>query len=270
MLDSHAHLDFVEDLEGTIYRAKQAGVLKIVTIGTSIEGSKKCIEIAEKYSDNDISIYATCGIHPEDGRTDIDQYGDKLIGELEKIAKSSKRVVGIGECGLDFHLETSSQRPETSDKEKEFQRRLFDEQIELAADLNLPLIVHCRNAWDEIFDQIPKFQTPNSKLRGVFHSWTGDFRAMEKALNLGFYVSFSGIVTFKNASEIQEVAKTAPIERILVETDSPFLSPEPLRGKKNTPENVKIIASFLSKIRNQSFDDIATATSSNAQNLFRL
>ncbi len=270
LVDSHAHLDFVDDLKELLDRANGAGVSKIVTIGTSIECSKKCIEIAEKYSSDDLQIYATCGIHPEDGKADVGKYGDQLMSELGKVAKSSKKVVGIGECGLDYFLDSSGQRPDTSEQEKQFQRKLFGEQIRLAADLDLPLVVHCRNGWGEIFDLISKSQASNSKLCGVFHSWTGNVEAMDKALNLGFYISFSGIVTFKNAKDIQEVARKAPNGQVLVETDSPFLSPESLRGKKNAPENVRIIASFLSKIRNQSFDDIVTATSSCAQKLFNL
>jgi len=139
----------------------------------------------------------------------------------------------------------------------------------LAADLGLPLIIHCRNAWDDVF----KLLTINHKLlpnRGVFHSWTGDWEAAQKALGLGFYISFSGIVTFKNAREIQEVAKKAPLERILIETDSPYLSPEPFRGRKNEPKNVKITAQFLAKIRGLPFAKIADVTTGNAEKLFRL
>ena len=134
--------------------------------------------------------------------------------------------------------------------------------------MNLPIIVHCRDSWDDILDIIEKNKA--NTLTGVFHSWTGDLKAMKKALGLGFYISFSGIVTFKNAGVIQEVAKTVPLNKFLIETDSPFLSPEPLRGKKNTPQNVKLIAAFLANLRNQSVNDISTQTTANAQKLFSI
>jgi len=295
LVDSHAHLDFIDEFDEMLDVARVAGICKIVTIGTSIECSKKCIEIAEKYSANDLQIYATCGIHPEDGKADVDKYGDDLINVLRKVAESTNKVVGIGECGLDYYKVTGNTgrvtRKVTSDDEKEFQRKLFGEQIKLANDLDLPIVVHCRNAWEEIFDLISKFKSPGKKnshpregedqildqvendtvaLKGIFHSWTGGVEAMQKALDFGFYISFSGIVTFGNAREIKEVAMSVPLDRILIETDSPFLTPEPLRGKKNTPANVKMIASFLAEIRNQSFDDVATATSNNARELFNL
>lgn len=263
LFDSHAHLDFVDDLEKVLDRAKEAGVSKILTIGTSIECSKNCIEIAEKHSNSDLSIYATCGIHPEDGKADIEKYGDRLIYELRKVAQSSKKVVGIGECGLDFHLGDNNQRPETKDFEKKNQRKLFNDQIRLAVDLKLPLIIHCRNAWSEIFDQL-------EGSKGVFHSWTGNTEAMRKALDLNFFISFSGIVTFKNAPEIQEVAKKAPIDKILVETDSPFLSPEPVRGMKNEPKNVKIVADFIAALRDLSPSKIMDITSRNAVEVFNI
>ena len=277
LFDSHAHLDFttspsggaiVDDLEKMLERAKRVDVSKIVTIGTSVECSKKCIEIAEKYSEDDLEIFATCGIHPEDGKSDIEKYGDRLMDELRKVAQSSKKVVGIGECGLDYYLEKSERQKVTSGDEKEFQRKLFEEQIRLAIDLDLPLVVHCRNGWDEIFEVISKHKI--SKLSGVFHSWTGNVDAMTKALDLEFYISFSGIVTFKNAPAIQEVARKAPIDKILVETDSPFLTPDPFRGQKNEPSNVKITAAFLTDLKGLPFGDFCDQTSKNAEKLFNL
>lgn len=277
LVDSHAHLDFVEDLEGALARAKAEGIGKIVTIGTSIEAGKKCISIAEKNTTDDLQIYATCGIHPEDGKSDTDEFGDNLIEELKKVAGFSKKVVAIGECGLDFYTDPGGERPATSEEEKEFQRDLFKKQIKLAANLNLPLVVHCRNAWNEVFEILEKEQgptlpeTPQSrsfKLRGVFHSWTGNAEAVKKALDLGFYISFSGIVTFKNAKDIQEAVKNVPLDRILIETDSPFLAPEPLRGKQNEPKNVKIIGAFLASLRNEKIEVIEEAVSANFTALF--
>ena len=278
LVDSHAHLEVIDDLEGTLDRAKDAGVSKILAIGASIETSKRAVEISDKLSTDDLAIYAAVGIHPKDGRADVEKFDLlRCFETLKQIAGSSNRVVAIGECGLDYYLGSrgpsmglrASQGLETSEKERSFQRELFEGQIKLAADLGLPLIIHCRNAWDDVF----KLLTINHKLlpnRGVFHSWTGDWEVAQKALGLGFYISFSGIVTFKNAREIQEVAKKAPLERILIETDSPYLSPEPFRGRKNEPKNVKITAQFLAKIRGLPFAKIADVTTGNAEKLFRL
>lgn len=267
LIDSHAHLDFVEDLDGILARAESEGVKKIITIGTSVDSSKKAVEIAQKYSSDDLKIYATCGLHPKDAKKDIEAYGiNESIHRLRAIAESSSKVVGIGECGLDYYLGSDMQKA-TSDKEKNFQRELFKAQLELAAELNLPLIIHCRDGWSEIFDLLSS-NGQGLMARGVFHSFTGNWQAAQKALDLGFCISFSGIVTFGNAGEIAEVARKMPIDRMLVETDSPYLSPEPLRGMKNNPKNVKIIARFIADLRKSSLDTIEEATTKNARRLF--
>lgn len=266
LVDTHAHLELFEDLDDILGRAKEVGVSKIITIGTTIETSRKAIQIAENFSDSELEIYVACGIHPNDGAEEVENLGiDVVIKNLQKVVKSSKKVVGLGECGLDF-FEKSGERHETSDKQKESQRKLFSRQIKLASDLDLPLIIHSRNAWGEIFDLISKIRNP--KLRGVFHSWTGNLDAMKKAIDLGFYISFSGIVTFSNALEIAAVAQKAPLDRILVETDSPFLSPEPVRGMKNEPKNVRITADFISSLRGSSLLEISDATTRSACEVF--
>ncbi len=275
LVDTHCHLDFLasdgQDIGDVLKKAKDAGVSKIICVGTSIDASKKCVDIAQKYSTSEFLIYATCGIHPQDGKDDIKKYGDNYIDELKKVAQSSNKIVGIGETGLDYYL-TGDKLQLTSDQEKGFQGELFLEQVELAADLNLPLLIHCRNGWSEVFDLLSNVNSSGKAGSnvGLFHSWTGDWDAAQKALDLGFYISFSGILTFKNAPLVQEVAKKAPIDRILVETDSPFLSPEPHRGEKNSPENVKITAQFLADLRGVPIDKIAEATTDNAKELFKI
>ena len=262
LVDSHAHLEAVDDLKGSLKRAKEAGVGKIITIGTSLASSKKAIEIAKKYSNDELQIFATCGLHPKDAKGElVKQPLYRCIETLKQIAESSKGVVGIGEAGLDYH-------PDMTDKDKNFQKELFEAQINLAADLNLPLITHCRNAWEEILSLLTTDYRLRTRLRGVFHSFTGNWQTAQKALDLGFFISFSGIVTFKNASKIQEVAEKIPLDRILIETDSPFLSPEPLRGKQNEPKNVRIIAEFLAHLRSQSINTIIGASADNAKRLF--
>lgn len=279
-VDSHAHLEAstslkelrgasVDDLEGALKRAADDDVREIITIGTSIETSKKAIEIAQKYSSADLKIYAACGLHPKDAKEEIGKLGvNESIHRLKSIAKSSSKVVGIGECGLDYYKqETGNNKHKTTDEEKEFQRELFRAQIKLAADLDLPLVIHCRNGWDEIFDLLSS-NGQGLIAKGVFHSWTGDWEAAKRALELGFYISFSGIVTFKNATAIQRVAREMPLDRMLVETDSPYLSPEPFRGMQNEPKNVRITAQFISNLRKEPLDTIEETTTQNARDLF--
>ena len=300
LVDTHAHLDFTDDKEGWLVRAKEAGVGKIICVGTSLEASRKCMEIADKYSSDDLQIYATVGIHAQDGKGDMEKYGS--VEECMEILKYTvpcdpkgskvqndnvRKVVGVGETGFDFYNVTS-------DTEKKFQRELFGAQIELAAELKLPLVVHCRNAWGETFDILERSRNESSTVRsstlrlgleelrpnrfgmtdgglwGVFHSWTGDWEAAKKALSLGFYISFSGIVTFGNAPNVQEVARKMPIARMLLETDSPFLAPHPLRGSKNEPKNVKLVAEFIAQLRNFPLEKIMSVTSENAGRLFEI
>lgn len=269
LVDTHAHLDFTDDIDGWCQRARADGVEKIICVGTSVEANKKCAEIAQKYTDDDLQIYSSVGIHAQDGKDDVEKYGslNKCIEQLREVAKFEK-VVAVGECGFDFYLPGEKRIP-TVDKDKQFQKELFEAQIQLAGELKLPLIVHCRNAWKETFSLL----TTDYRLLpavGVFHSWTGDWQAAQKVLALGFYISFSGIVTFGNAASVQEVALKMPLERMLLETDSPFLAPEPIRGSKNEPKNVKIVDKFIADLRHQSFELISDATSANATKLFSL
>ncbi len=267
--DSHAHLEAISNLAEKLKEVQSKGVSNIITIGTSLETSKGAQEIAKKYSKEGLKIYSSCGIHPQDGKEEVKKLGlYQCINTLKQITESSNKVIAIGECGLDYYLESSRQRPETSVQDKKFQRELFEEQIKLAQELKLPIVIHCRNAWDEILSPLTTDYRLRTKSTGVFHSWTGDWQAAKRALNLGFYISFSGIVTFKNAKAIVEVAKKTPIDRILVETDSPFLAPEPLRSKQNEPKNVKIITAFLAKLRNIAPDKMAQMTTQNARRLF--
>lgn len=258
LVDSHAHLEAMSDLNVVLLRAKEAGIAKIVSCGSSVEWSRKCIDIAEKNSGNLVDIFACCGVHPEDGREEIKKSDFQYLDELRELAKS-KKVVAIGECGLDY-------RGDESATEKKFQKGLFENQLDLALKLDLPVVIHCRNGWADIFEPISK----RSALRGMFHSWTGGLLDAKRAVDLGFNISFSGIITFKNAGEIVDVAKWVPIDRMLIETDSPFLTPMPDRGKPNEPKNVKITAQFLAELRGESLDTIAEVTARNAENLFSI
>lgn len=274
LVDTHAHLDFTDDSKGWCQRAKENGVNKIICVGTSVDASWKCVEIAEKYSSSDLEIFATVGIHAQDGKGDIEKYRslEKCIEELrlilDQVENDSNKVIGVGECGYDIRLTTDNEQL-TTDSEKEFQRELFEAQIGLAVDLKLPLIIHCRNAWNETFSLLSTvYGLPTPP--GLFHSWTGDWETAKRALDCGFYISFSGIVTFKNAPNVQEVAKKMPLEAMLLETDSPFLAPHPLRGSPNEPKNVKIIAEFIAQLRNSPVERIGEITSRNAGRIFKL
>lgn len=267
LIDCHAHLETIDELKIILLRAKEAGVGKIITCGSSIEWSRKCVELAEDGS-NLVEIFACCGIHPQDGREEVKKLGGKYIDELRKLATSSNKVVAIGECGLDYGVEIRDQRLETSNQGRKFQGKLFEAQINLACELKLPVVIHCRNAWNDVLKILETGPWKLGTIQGMFHSWTGTLADAKRAIDLGLYISFSGIVTFRNAGEILDVAKWAPLERMLIETDTPFLTPMPFRGKQNEPKNVKMTAQFLAQLRGESLDKIAEATTRNAEELF--
>lgn len=255
LIDTHAHLNFASftpDFTTVLENTKQAGIGRIINVGTDIVESKKVIELAQKYD----YMYATVGIHPTDS-PDINIESE--IENLEKLI-SSEKVVAIGECGLDFY------RQENPSEQKR-QIKLFEDQIQLALKNNLPLIVHSRKAWPATLAAIKKAEIKN----GVFHSWTYPPEITKQALaETNFYLAFNGIVTFKNALEVAASAKIVPLDRLLLETDCPFLTPEPNRGLRNTPEGVKIVAKKLAEINNTDLENIARATTNNAISLFKL
>jgi len=269
LVDTHAHLEAVDNLEESLLHAKTAGVGAIITIGTSVASSQKAISIAEKYSSDELGIFATVGIHPYDAQAEIESMGiDRCVKQIAELATTSKKIVGIGEAGLDYYLEQENlnRKQETTDEDKIFQRKLLGEQIKIANDLNLPLVVHCRNAWDEIFEVL----TRDNLKKAVLHSFTGSAQDAKAATALGYFVSYSGIVTFKNATDIQAAAKQTERSMILVETDSPYLSPEPFRGQKNESANVRITASYLANLLDVSEEDFFESTTQNALKAFRL
>lgn len=243
LVDSHAHLNFPEllaDIDGVLVRAKEAGVEKIINIGTSLADSRLAIELAQKYP----GIWATVGIHPnDDPMATVDSVDWE---EFARLARQPK-VVAIGETGLDF----------SRSQDKERQVKLFEKQIEIAEQLDLPLSIHVRDGWEEIKN------IDLSKSRGVFHCYSGPAEFLPN-----FYISFAGNVTFKNAAGLRELAAAVPLDRLLVETDCPFLSPEPLRGSRNEPANVKIVASVLAEVKKVSLAELANQTSANAVKLF--
>lgn len=248
LIDSHIHLDsevYSDDLPEILFRADQSGVRKIITPGTSLESSAKCIRIAQE---ND-GIYAAVGVHPHDA----DNAADDFVNRLEEMS-SDETVVAIGEIGLDFFKNYSS---------NESQIKVFKAQLELAEKLNLPVIIHNRESDAEM----EKCLTENRNIRGVVHCYTGGIDFAEKLLSMGYYLGFTGIITFGN-EELTEVVKMTPIDRLLIETDGPYMTPVPHRGKRNEPAYLKYVAEEIAQIRNMSIDELSETSSENCFNLF--
>lgn len=244
MIDAHCHLQEFENPGEAI-----AGLELVICCGAGVESSFKAVELAEKYKE----VWATVGAHPEEGlKSQISNPNEFL-----KLT-SHKKVVAIGECGLDY-------KPETGEEEKRAQRELFEFNIGLAKKTRLPLVIHCRNAFEDIFAML---NAQCLMLKVQLHCFTGNLEQMQECVRRGWYISFGGIITFKNSRELRRVAKDVPEDKLLVETDSPYLSPEPVRGMRNIPANVKIVANMMSELRGDSFDRIEKLTTDNALRLF--
>ncbi len=258
LVDTHAHPeqdDYDDDRERVLTDAVSSGVNTIIAVGTNIENSKKVIKLSKEYK----AVFPTVGIHPLDGASDIKKNFKQIFEDLVK----ENSIVAIGECGLDIYQTSERQ---TTENEIKTQIELFEFQIDMAKKYNLPIIIHCRNGWDRIFEILDKKEIN----RGVFHCWTGDLESAKKALTRGFYIAFGGIVTFKNAGEIAILAKEMDINKMVLETDSPFLAPEGLRGSRNEPKNVRIVAQFIAKLRGVELKAVEDATTENAYKLFNL
>ena len=254
--DNHAHLDdekFDEDREELIEKIHNDEIDKFVSAGYSLESSKKSIELSKKYD----FIYSTCGISPND----IPQNEEKLwkeLDEIKKLAKENKKVVAIGEIGLDYHWNTEN---------KELQKKAFIEQIKIANELNLPIQIHTRDA---VMDTLEILKQNNVNKKGIFHCCPLNRELVKEGLKLGFYISFAGPVTFKNSKNANEIIEMVPNEKMLIETDSPYLSPEPFRGKRNDPRNVKFVAKKIAEVKNITIEEVANITYENAMRIFDL
>lgn len=251
-IDSHSHIilePYDEDREEVIKNAFNNNITHIVQSCDNLEEIKENLKLTEKYE----NIYSSVGIHPHEAKL----WNENSKSEIKKYASENK-VVAIGETGLDYYYNLSP---------KETQRKVFKEQIEISKEVNLPLIIHCRDAFDEAVEILKEVDETHN---GVFHCYTGDLKSANKALEMGFYISFSGIITFKNAGELREVAKEVPLEKTLIETDCPFLTPIPFRGKRNEPSYVKHVAEELAKIKEVSVEEIGNITSENTKMLFKI
>lgn len=250
LIDTHAHVnlgDFEDDYKEVIKRSLDEDTA-IINVGTDKESSEKAIKIAEEYPD---SVFVAVGTHPN-GNADFDyDYFLKLA--------SGKKVVGIGETGLDYFRVGEQQ-------ERNKQKELFEKHVRLAVEINKPLIIHCREAHDDMLEILSAGRQKLKDKAGVMHFFTGTLEQAQKYIDLGFYVSFSGVVTF--VKEYESVVKNIPMEKILVETDCPFATPIPHRGKKNEPSYVKYVAQKIAEIKGVNFDEVAEQTTKNARELF--
>lgn len=253
LIDTHCHLDFKDfdkDRDGAIDRAISKGVVRIINVGSSLEGSRRSVDLAKKY---DI-VYASVGIHPHEA----DFVTDDAISEIKKLAKE-KKVVAIGEVGLDYYRNLSP---------KDKQIEAFKKFIHLAGSLKLPLIIHSREADQDLINILKSEKTKEQS--GVIHCFSGDGRFLKECLELGFSVSFTSNLTFKKAEALREVAKTVPVERVLLETDAPYLAPEGMRGKRNEPAYLTYLVDEWVKLTRLSKEDINRITTHNANELFKL
>jgi TatD DNase family protein len=283
LIDTHAHLDypdFAGDFEDVLRRANEAGVTRIITIGTSVESSRRAIALAEKYP----NVYAVIGVHP----TAADESGEDVITPLRELAKSP-HVVAIGETGLDYHrlpsIELAKERKaqvfakalQSSTEEqieadihdgsyKSKQASLFEQQLDLAAELGLNVVIHQRDAWDDTLEIIRPY---SDKLRGVFHCFGGTLEQAKEVLDLNHLVSFTGIVTFKNGASVREVAANVPLWQFMVETDCPYLAPVPFRGKRCEPAHTRLVADSIAAARGINVEELASATTQTAEEFFR-
>lgn len=250
LTDTHCHLFYKElknDLDAIISRAIDMKVTRFICVGTNIEDSKECLSISE----NNDNIFASVGVHPHDAQNVLEGYIDEIYELMEY-----ESMVAIGEMGLDYFRNIS---------EPLIQEKVFREQVKVAQDLNRPIIFHNREADSDIIKVLSDYPD----VIGVAHCFSSNLETANALLEMGYYISFSGNLTFKN-SHLPDIAKEIPLERLLVETDSPYLSPEPHRGKKNEPSRVRFVAEKLAEIKKISFEDIAKHTHENASELFQL
>lgn len=246
--DNHCHLTTTKRPPAEVVAEAAAdGVVKLLTVGCTVEDSRRAIDIAMAFD----TVFATAGVHPHDAKESVDGL-EALLTDPE----TAHKVVAVGECGLDYHYDHSP---------RDVQRTVFEQQIELALRLDLALVIHTREAWSDTFDMLDDVGVPP---RTVFHCFTGGPAEATAALDRGAFLSFSGIVTFPNAADLREAARITPLASMLVETDSPFLTPVPHRGQPNRPALIPLIGQELAKVKEISLAEMASVTWTNGQNLY--
>lgn len=252
IVDSHSHIDdekFDIDREEVVSLFDENKIDFIVDPASDVKSSEKIVEIVKKFS----RVYGAVGIHPQE----VEGVTDDDLKKIYNLSFSNK-IVAIGEIGLDYYYDNSP---------REKQKEIFRKQLEIAKKRNLPVIIHTREAMQDTFDILSEFK---GDITGVMHCYTGSFEMAEKFINLGFYISISGVVTFKNATNVREMAKKIKLDNLLIETDSPYLTPEPNRGKRNESKFVWLVAQKLSELKNIEINNLIYNTNSNARNLFKI
>lgn len=257
LIDTHAHLDYPDydpDRSDVLRRAADAGVTRVISIGTDVESSQRAVKLSEEYP----HVYAVVGVHP----TEAENSPDDFLETLRSLTTHPK-VVGIGETGLDYH---HLPEPEKQAANKEKQAQVFEAQLRLAAEVGLNVVLHQRDSWD---DTLKILEPWTGKLRGVFHCFGGTTEQAETVFSKGHLVSFTGIVTFKNATQVQATARAVPADHFMVETDCPYLSPVPFRGKRCEPSYTRLVAEKVAFLRGISLEEIARQTTLTAESFFR-
>ena len=249
LIDTHAHIDMIENTEEAILNATNNGVKKIIVPCAYPKDIEKIYNIATKYE----NVYGLLGVHPSEAK----DWDDNLIDKIKNLAKSSK-IVGIGEIGLDYYWDKSF---------NEIQQDVFIKQIKLANELNLPICVHDREAHKDSFDILKEY---NKGSDVIMHCFSGSVEFARECIKEGWYLALGGVVTFKNAIKMKEVAIDIPLGKLLLETDTPYLTPVPYRGKENQPAYVKYVAEEIAQLRNMTFEEIATITTQNAERIFKI
>ena len=258
LIDTHAHLDyedFAADFDEVLRRAREAGVERVVTIGTSVESSRRAVELAERHP----MIFAVVGVHP----TTADEAGPGFAEELRELAKHP-RVCGIGETGLDYHRSPEGEAALVAYKAR--QAEVFQAQLEIADEAGLNVVIHQRDAWADTLEILRPY---SGKLRGVFHCFGGTPAQAEEVLAMGHLVSFTGIATFKNGVGVRETAAAVPEDRFMVETDCPYLAPVPYRGKRCEPAHTRETAVAVALAREMTLEALATRTTATAEAFFQ-
>jgi TatD DNase family protein len=254
LIDTHCHLtfdDLAQDIDGVIERSRKAGVTGWITVGTDMRENQKAVELTARFE----NLYAAVGIHPHDARTVIGE----TISELKTLAWDPK-VVAIGETGLDYHYNHSLRHE---------QRRAFARHLEIAAELNLPVIIHCRKAFDETVEILHQYGRDVKKI--VWHCFSASAEQAQILIPKGYYFSFTGVVTFKNAEKTRKAAAVIPLDRLMLETDCPYMSPEPMRKQQvNEPALMVHTAKFLADLKGMSLEDFAAAATAAAKAFFNL
>ncbi len=256
LIDSHCHLDFSKfdrDRETVVQRAREAGVEFIINPGYNLESSRRAVALAERYPE----VYAAVGVHPHEAKT----VTDEAVAELRLLAAQPK-VVAIGEIGLDFYRDLSP---------REKQRRVFRQLLALATELDLPVIVHDREAHSEVMAILAEnIQYAISSFKGVLHAFSGDRAMAEKVFDLGYCLGIAGPVTFRNARRLRALVRELPLKRLLIETDAPYLAPHPYRGKRNEPARVALVAAAVAELHGVGETEVGEQTAAAARQLFGL